>query len=163
MPPRWPFLLTLAAAIGCGGPHFDGRTFRNDTLAFQVGPIPSHWRQLSAAHALLAFRDDEGSATVGVNARCGRDGDDVPLESLTHHLFLHFTDRQVISQELLKLDGRDALRTEMQAELDGVPKNFTIYVLKKDGCVYDMLHIADHSGGGQAQFDQFATGFRTLQ
>jgi len=160
---RWSILVAFAAVVGCGGPHFDGHTYKDDSLAFRVGPIPQDWRQLSASHALLAFRDDSTSATIGVNGRCGKDGDDVPLESLTHHLFLHFTDRQVESQELLKLDGRDALRTQMLAELDGVPKRFTIYVLKKDGCVYDLLHIADASGGGQTQFDSFVAGFRTLQ
>ncbi len=163
MPRSWSFLVIVAAAVGCGGPHFDGRTYRNDSMAFQVGSIPSSWRELRASHALLAFRDDAQSATIGVNGRCGKDGDDVPLEALTHHLFLHFTDREVISQKTLTLDGRDAMRTEMLAELDGVPKRFTIYVLKKDGCVYDMLHIADRPGGGQAQFDSFVTGFRTLQ
>ena len=106
-------------------------------------------------HALLAFRDDAQSATIGVNGRCGKDGDDVPLQALTHHLFLHFTDREVISQKTLTLDGRDAMRTEMLAELDGVPKRFTIYVLKKDGCVYDMLHIADRLWGRTSPIRQF--------
>ena len=43
--------------------------------------------------------------------------DDVPLEALTHHLFLHFTDRKLIRQERLTLDGRAALRTELNASL----------------------------------------------
>ena len=163
MSPRWSFFVAFTVLAGCGGPHFDGRTYRDDSRAFQVGPIPGGWRPLSASHALLAFRDEATAATIGVNGRCGKDGDDVPLESLTHHLFLHFTDRDVESQEVISLDGRDALRTQMVAELDGVPKRFTVYVLKKDGCVYDMLHIADSSGGGQSQFDSFVAGFRTLK
>ncbi len=163
MPQRWSFALAFVLAVGCGGPQFDGRTYRNDSLAFRLGPIPAGWRQLEARHALLAFRDDATSATIGIGGRCGKDGDDVPLEALTHHLFIHFTERDVESQERLSLDGRDALRTQMLAKLDGVPKRFTVYVLKKDGCVYDLLHIADTTGGGQSQFDSFAAGFRTLE
>ncbi len=66
----------------------------------------------------------------------------MPLTALTHHLFLHFTDRELASQKTVELDGREALRSELTARLDGVPKHFVIYVLKKDGCVYDFMHIA---------------------
>lgn len=162
MPRIWPFLIALSA-LGCGGAQFDGHTYRGEGLAFRVGPVPDGWRELQASHALLAFRDDADGATIGVNGRCGQDGDDVPLEALTHHLFIHFTDRELKSQQTLALDGRDALRTEIVAELDGVPKAFTIYVLKKDGCVYDFLYIADVGRGAPEQFDRFVTGFRTLQ
>ncbi len=158
--------LFLAATMfaGCGGPHFDGHVYRGNELAFRVGPIPERWRPLEASHALLAFRDDSAGATVAVNGRCGKDGDDVPLESLTHHLFLHFTDREVLEQLRVPLDGREALRTAMFADLDGVPKRFTVFVLKKDGCVYDFFHIADRHAvhDGSAEFERFVAGFATL-
>ena len=116
---------------------------------------------LAADHTLLAFRDRSGGATIAVNGRCGKDGDDVPLESLTHHLFLHFTERQVAGQSKLALDGRDALRTVLLAKLDGVPKHFTVVVLKKNGCVYDFLRIG-HDGSTVQDFDGFVRGFSTL-
>jgi hypothetical protein len=69
-----------------------------------------------------------------------------------------------MSQEVLQMDGRDALRTEIRAELDGVPKHYTVYVLKKDGCVYDFLHIADSGAPAEsrAEFERFVRGFGTL-
>lgn len=149
---------------GCGGPTFNGRVFQNDELAFRVGPIPASWRGIEADQALLAFRDDKANATIAVNGRCGRDGDDVPLQALTHHLFLQFTDRHVLSQRRLAMDGREALRTELLASLDGVPKHFTVYVLKKDGCVYDFLHIAGGPAATKtAVFDRFVAGFAQLR
>jgi hypothetical protein len=61
------------------------------------------------------------------------------------------------------MDGREALRTEMVAALDGVPKRYTVYVLKKDGCVYDFLRIADGAGKTQEQsFERFVQSFSTL-
>ena len=77
---------------GCGSTQFDGRTYHGEGLAFRVGPIPSRWRSIEAETARVAFRDDVANATIAVGGRCGKDGDDVPLEALTHHLFLHFTD-----------------------------------------------------------------------
>jgi hypothetical protein len=156
--------LVVGLALACGGASFDGSTYRGEGLAFRVGPVPASWRAIEIDQALIAYRDDTKNATVAVNGRCGKDGDDVPLQALTHHLFLHFTDRDVVSQRVLAMDGRDALRTELKAELDGVPKHFTVYVLKKDGCVYDFLHIADAGAPaeGRAEFERFVRGFATL-
>jgi hypothetical protein len=154
--------LVLVLAVACGGSSFDGRVFHNGDVSFRVGPVPPNWRPIEATGALLAFRDDEAAATVALNGRCGLDGDDVPLEALTHHLFLQFTERELVSQKRVDLDGREALRTEMLAELDGVKKHYVVYVLKKDGCVYDFLYVSPRSDGAAAEFERFVSGFGTL-
>lgn len=161
MPARPLTLLLGLGAAACASQSFDGQVYRNGELAFRVGPVPADWQAIEAENTLIAYRDRDGSATIAVNGRCGKDGDDVPLESLTHHLFLHFTERQVQSQDKLALDGRDALRTVLLAKLDGVPKHFVVVVVKKDGCVYDFLRIgADDSGNDE--FERFVRGFSTL-
>src|SRR5512140_2771534 len=102
-PGRFEHLLAVVALAalalgGCGGPRFDGTTYQADKVAFRVGPTPPPWRRLDVDHAALAFRDDSRDATIAVNARCGADGDDVPLAALTQHLFLQFTDREILEQ-----------------------------------------------------------------
>ncbi len=155
-------LLAGLALGSCGKAAFDGSVYRGDDLEFRVGPVSPAWRAVEVEGALLAFRDDTRAATVAVNGRCGLDGDDVPLEALTHHLFLHFTDREIVSQQPLDLDGREALRTELVAELDGVPRRFVVYVLKKDGCVYDFMWIGGREGrAGLSDFERFVRGFST--
>lgn len=148
-------------ATACGGPRYNGGVYDDGVLRFRTGPVPSAWRAIEADGTLLAFHDDQASATVAVNGRCGVDGDDVPLASLTQHLFLQFTDRQQTSQEEVSLDGRAALRTELVGKLDGVPKHFLVYVLKKDGCVYDFWRIAGTEAGDVAPFESFVKGFAT--
>jgi hypothetical protein len=157
--------LAALSLTACGGATFDGRVFRNDDLSFKVGGIPGSWHAIDAEGALLAFRDDQTPATMAVSGRCGKDGDDVPLEALTHHLFLQFTDRTVESQTRIQLDGREALRTELSAKLDGVLKHFTVLVLKKNGCVYDFVYVAPVSAGatGEQRFDAFVQTFSTIQ
>lgn len=163
-----PSALGLAAGLSlgvlsCGGPSFDGRIYRNDDMAFRIGSLPPSWREIRVDGALLAFRDESAQATIAVNGRCGVDGDDVPLSALTHHLFLHFTDRDVTKQTRVSLDGREALETELVAELDGVPRRFLVVVLKKDGCVYDFMWIganpAEHASSDS--FRRFVNGFST--
>lgn len=147
----------------CGASAFDGSVYRDGDIAFRVGKRPETWRAIQVEGALLAFRDESSSATIAVNGRCGLDGDDVPLRALTHHLFLQFTDRRVIEQRTLTLDGREALRTELLADLDGVPRRFVVYVLKKDGCVYDFVWIGatDPSASASAAYQNFVQGFTT--
>jgi hypothetical protein len=145
-------------ASGCGAATFDGQLFRKDDVAFRLAHLPPNWRQIEINDTALAFRDDERGATVAINGRCGRDADDVPLQSLTQHLFLQFTERQLESQQLMPLDGREALETQMVAKLDGVEKHFHVVVLKKDGCVYDFLQIAGDRQDPDS-FRHFVSGF----
>jgi hypothetical protein len=164
-PPYWlgAAALALGLAAGCAGSRLEGQTYRGSGFRFRVGPVARDWRPIESSQSLVAFRADRDKATVALDGRCGKDGDDVPLTALTRHLFLYFTDRKVLSERTFSLDGRAALRTEMEAELDGVPKRFTVVVLKKDGCVYDFIYVEDVPGSreGRAQFDQFVAGFST--
>jgi hypothetical protein len=158
-------LLLSVVTTACASSGFDGHVYRNGDLRFRVGQVPASWRSIDADDALLAFRDDPANATVALNGRCGVDGDDVPLASLTQHLFLEFTDRDLGTQKPLTLDGREALRTEITASLDGVKKHYVVYVLKKNGCVYDFMYIAAAGSNAEAAatFDGFVQGFSTLE
>ncbi len=157
-------LVLFQLALSCAASSFDGKVYHGGDLSFQVGPIPASWRTIEAEGTLLAFRDDAQKATIALGARCGKDGDDVPLTALTQHLFLQFTDREPGEQKEITLDGRAALRSTLSAKLDGVPKTFVVIVLKKDLCVYDFLWIKDHSLAGEStEFDRFVDGFHALE
>lgn len=147
--------------LSCASQPFNGSVYDDGKLRFHTGPVPAGWHSIEADGTLLAFRDDQRSATVALNGRCGIDGDDVPLASLTQHLFLQFTEREQKSQQELMLDGRAALRTELVGKLDGVPQRFLVYVLKKDGCVYDFWRISDPGTDDSAPFEDFVKGFST--
>lgn len=158
----------LFPALGaCAGPALSGNVFRQGDVAFRVGPIPEHWQPLKdsgveADLAAFAFRSDRRALTVGVAGRCGRDSDDVPLRSLTQHLTIGFTGRDLLEEQEFTLDARAALRTEMRAKLDGVPKHLVFVVVKKDGCVYDFWRVTDQSGDDSGEFDGFVRGFATI-
>jgi hypothetical protein len=53
------------------------------------------------------------------------------------------------------------MHTVVVAKLDGVPKKFDVWVLKKDGCVYDLYYIAppDRYESGVGDFEGFVHGF----
>lgn len=160
---RPALVAAVLTILGCSASSWNGRVYRSGNVAFRVGEVPGSWHPMEASDGVLAFRDEATPASIAVTGRCGKDGDDVPLESLTAHLFLNFTERRVDSQTRFPLDGREALRTELWAKLDGVEKRFTVVVLKKDGCVYDFMHIAPPAApeAGRLRFITFVEGFST--
>jgi hypothetical protein len=153
-----------ALLTGCAGATYQDGVYRNEELAFRIAEPAGTWRNLELEGTALARRSDEAQATLALQGRCRQDGDDVPLQSLTHHLFLQFADRVLVSQVDTMLDGRAALRTELDAKLDGVAKEFIVTVLKKDGCVYDFMMIAAPGAraGATAAYDQWLASFHTL-
>jgi hypothetical protein len=157
--------LPLLAIVACSGSALRGDVYRGDGLAFRLGQVPPTWKRLEVKNVRLAFRDDANESTVLVNARCGTDGDDVPLQALTQHLFMMFTERETIEQQVVPMDGREAMHTVLRAKLDGVPKMFDAYVLKKDACVYDFVVIStpDKFDSNRQVFETFVSGFHTLR
>jgi hypothetical protein len=161
----WPVILPalLLASAGCGA-GLQGDTFHGPGFAFRIGALPPTWHQVDISHAALAFRDETDGASIVLNGRCGVDGEDVPLEALTQHLFMRFTEREIVDQKVVPFDHREALRSVVVAKLDGVPMKFETWVLKKDGCVFDMAFMAAplRFDRGAAEFERFVRGFATL-
>ncbi|MBL9028052.1 MAG: hypothetical protein JNL21_38025 [Myxococcales bacterium] len=154
--------LSVAACLtGCAS-TFDGSTYRGSGFVFEVPPAPASWQRMDVSDAALTYEDAATGATILVNGRCDRDGEDVPLRSLTQHLFIYFTDREIHEEKVVPFDGREAMRTDITAKLDGVQRRFVVWVMKKDKCVYDLTYIAppDRFDTGVPAFDTWASGFR---
>lgn len=158
-------VLLVGVVLGaCAASGLEGSVYRGDDFAFRFEPPSPGWQRLDASDAALAYRHDQHQAAILINGRCGLDGEDVPLQALTQHLFLDFTDREVTVQEVVPFDGREAMHTRLSAKLDGVPMRYDVWVLKKDGCVYDLLLLAPDEGFEPAlpDFEQIVRGFATL-
>jgi hypothetical protein len=155
---------SIMGSIGCASGGLQGDLYQGQGFAFRIAPPPEGWERLDVSHASLAYRDRTDGGTVVINGRCGVDGEDVPLEALTQHLFMRFTEREIVEQQTFAFDRREALRTVLSAKLDGVPMKFDVWVLKKDGCVYDLGYMAapGRFARGAAEFERFARGFATL-
>jgi hypothetical protein len=157
-------LIVIAGCAGAAPRSFDGATYRDGPVAFQIGAVPSTWRAVEVTDASLAYRDEAHGASILLNARCHRPDEGTPLVALTNHLLMGSTVREVVSQDTEPFDGREALHTKMRAKWDGVPISFDIYVTKKDGCIYDFVYMGDPTGydEGTRDFEGFVRSFRTL-
>jgi hypothetical protein len=162
--PRALLLVALAAAVlvaACGhaDSFVDGVLHKGD-LSIRIGPVPGGWEPLRVDGADLAYRDAANDGSALFDVHCERRDDDAPLSILTGHLIMGTTDRDIQSEETLPFDGREAMHTQMLAKLDGVPLQYDIYVMKKDGCVYDLVYVApaDRFAQGRGDFERFALG-----
>ncbi|SRR5260370_15824658 len=153
--------IAFALLAGCAhGDSFEDGVLRKGDLTVRVGRVPGNWRRIQVDGADLAFRDDARDGSALFDVLCGHRDYDAPLSILTQNLIMGTTERDFESQKLVPFDGREAMHTLLRAKLDGVPMQYDIFVMKKDGCVHDLVYVAppDRFAEGAADFERFAAG-----
>jgi hypothetical protein len=125
--------------VACGGAAFQDGVYTDEHTSYRVGDLPGAWQPVSADGNDLAFYN-RGMGTIAVNSTC-TEYDDVPLSALVNHLLFDTTGRRILVEETVTLVGRGARHVLVNLELDGVPLQLELYVLRKDGCVFDLSHV----------------------
>lgn len=157
--------LALAFVLAaCSGAALNGGPWRVGDAELRMSHVPDAWHRIDTEGGSVGFRDEANDASVLVNARCKVASDDVPLAALTNHLVMGTTARDYVTEETISMDGREALHTVLRAKLDGVPMTYDVYVLKKNGCVYDFVYVAAPSrfAAGAPAFERWVSGFRSV-
>ena len=160
---RRPSLAALLLALACGSSAtFRDGVYQNDYVRYRIGRLGPEWQRAGVGGNDLAF-ENEAFGTISVNSTC-TEYEDVPVAALVNHLLFDTTNRRFLTEEVVTLDGRGAHHAVVQAELDGVPLEIELYVLKKDGCVFDLGHIRSRSAPpeARAQFAAFVQRFAVL-
>ncbi len=131
----------FTAACSGGGTYVQGE-YANGETRYALRAPGEGWQSIDVDRQNdLAWRSASIGAVVQANSTCSVEYD-VPLTALTNHLFVGFTEREIESQELQPMDGREALHTHARAKLDGVVRELYFVVLKKDNCTYDFALVA---------------------
>lgn len=162
----WIGLLLVGSA--CGGWRGYGDTYYRrwergvrHEATYRFGMPGDGWRPLKEKGVQVAWWNDALDAAILLDSQCERHGDST-LEAFTDHLRIDFREWEVKSQEKLQLNGRDALRSVVEASIDGGPKTMMeLIVTKKNGCLFDLEYVAPpHSfEGGRAAFARVVAGF----
>jgi hypothetical protein len=112
----------------------------------------------------VGFYSAHAGSVIQLNATCRDDAEGAPLTTLTNHLLIGYTERRIVSQKEQALIGRAALHTVVEGELDGVAVTLDLYVVKRDGCIFD-LSLAGPSSrypAGKGAFADFVGGLRAV-
>jgi hypothetical protein len=139
----------------------DGDRVCAGDVCYRVGVLGDGWRMVHQEGASVGWFSDSVGGVIEANATCRDDADAAPLPTLTRQLLIGYTDRKVESQTTVPIDRREALRTRVDARLDGVPIALDLYVLKRNGCIFDLSYAAppDAFARGAGDFQHFVDGF----
>lgn len=165
--------LCLLALPGCRGWRNYGDTYyahrapekvasRETTYSF--GTPGGSWRPVRDVRDIQVAwvnPDLEGVGLIEVYAQCNEQGDS-SLAQYTDHLRIDWDDWAVVEQTEAELVGRAALRTVVDASLDGVKRRSELWVVKKNGCLFDLRYSAAATdfASGQPDFAGVVQGFR---
>lgn len=165
-------LLLVAVTLGSGcsagwrGDTYQAHRWPKDRArkeaTYTFGQPGETWRPVREAGAVqVAWLHPELAAFIEIHAQCDEQGDS-SLEQYTDHLRIDWTKWTVLEQQQTQMVGREALRTVVDAELDGVPRRNEFVVLKKNGCLFDLRYSAKPSTfeQGRPAFEQVVQGFR---
>jgi hypothetical protein len=159
-------LLTWLLA-GCGAHRPPGRwepalnRLCAGRVCFRVGALESPWRVAHVDGAAIGFFQPQLGAIIQATGTCRDDAEAAPLETLTRQLLIGYTERRVRSTELVPMAQREALHSVVDAKLDGVPVQLDLYVLKRNGCIFDLSYVAPpaRAAAGRPDFTRFVAGF----
>lgn len=159
------WLLWGLTTMGCATTGtLQGDVYRGVQTTYRIGTVGSEWTAVTVDRQNdLAWHNGAKGAVMQVDSNCDP-GLDIPLTALRSHLMIGFTEREVVEEEVVPMDGREALRTHFTAKLDGVPRDILLQILKKDDCVYDFGLITPIGSGfeeARVDFDQMLAGFTT--
>lgn len=159
------WLFVSLTGIGCATTGtLENGVYRGERTQYRVGPLSTDWTPVTVNHQNdLAWHSDAKGAVIHVDSDCDP-ALDIPLTALRSHLLIGFSEREAVEEELVPMDGREALRTHVRAKLDGVPREILIQILKKDDCVYDFGLITPPGAAFEdalRDFDDMLAGFTT--
>lgn len=155
---------TTACALttGCWGGHghLVENRFEDDKVSYDIGLPGEGWKPLQLDRADVAWHHPGLGAGLLVNSAC-EGVQDSPLIGLTNELLIGTTEREILEQNLVPWSKREALESIVTGKLDGVPRKRALFVLKKDGCVYDIVYDAPPASfeDGLAAYRRVRDGF----
>jgi hypothetical protein len=157
-------LVLVLWAAACGGSQsFRDRVFDDGTVRYRVGSLASEFEPISVGDNDLAWHHPS-YGTISVNATC-KQYEDVPARALLNQLLIGTTAREYRVEETVTLDGRAAQHLLADVEMDGVPITIDVYLIVKDGCVYDLTHVAGRERAESARpvFQKFVSQFAVIE
>lgn len=182
--------MTFALLLGssaCG--HWNGESeyhpprglsSKAGAVSFGIGLPGEGWKPYPEKESgvQVAWLSKKSSSVIQVRSQCAEHGDS-SLEMFTAHIGADFENWQVreldtgkkdrrgrpittLVQKNFRLAGRTAMRSTVDAELDGVPISLEVVVLKKDGCLFDLTLISPPASlkAEVPAFERVVKGFR---
>jgi hypothetical protein len=162
----WALAAVLPACAGWKGDTYHAHRFppklARKEATYRFGDPGPGWqpvRNIEDVQVAWTKRDIGGA--IEIHAQCDQQGDSA-LHEYTDHLRIDWTGWEVESQEEARLVDRAALHTVVTADLDGIVRRNEFWVVKKNGCLFDLRYSASphQFEQGRPAFARVVEGFR---
>jgi hypothetical protein len=134
-------------------------------IYYSVGLLPQGWERMSTRARTVSFYNESYRSSISTDAYCGKSVRDRTLLSLTGDIVTALEDRKFGDEKEFMLDGRGALRQQIEGKVDGVPTIVDLVTIRKDGCVFDFYLVSPKSAPVDAtlNFENFFGAFHYEQ
>jgi len=154
------FVLILFALTACASRHIVDGFLVDKARGFRIPILRDGWRQLEAEGAELAFQAEPGGQVAALFVSC-EERQATPLRILARQLFFGISPKRVVSQQMITLNGTDAIHTVLTGHLRATDVMVSSYVAKDDRCAYDLVYVASPEAFQDRlpEFERFVQGW----
>lgn len=158
--------IALACTIlsGCATWQVLDGTYLNEAKGFKLRLPSSIWTLEGGDEPELLFRHQTLPAGMMVNATCGGRAPSRELHVLGRHLLFGLKEKRVLKTDQTVLAEKEVLQTFVRGTFEGEELLVKSYVIKAEGCVYDLVYFADPEvyAEGEGEFEALVKGFELL-
>lgn len=132
------YALIIFIFSSCTSVKITDTTVAKRYTKYGIAKLSDAWIQKSFRNTDLFFVHRTMDATIYINAQCEKLSDST-LEAFTSQMLVGMGKFDILSQQRLMVKDREALISEIAANLDGVNRFLKIMVLRKNRCVFDAV------------------------
>lgn len=115
----------------------------------------------SPDHLDAAWKNQKNGNSISFLSDCDPKNDP-SLTSIQKGILQGIQKQEVIQSEYQKFNGRQALFTEVKGEVDGIPSQIKLVILRKNKCIYVLTYVGLNSkfAANQKEFEFFVQEFK---
>lgn len=153
-------MLLLFGLSACAGGRIEGGVFYSPK-GYRVSLPAGAWRASIEGPADLVLARAGLGAGILAHATCEGMPPARPLVVLARYLAFGLEGRKLLEQEEVTVGDRAGIRVLLEGRLDATPVKVEAFVLKGEGCVYDLVYAAPPAdfAAGQGEFRRLVGSF----
>lgn len=153
------FLILASGTSACALLGSDDDPVRKSgNISLEAPSAP--WQEMHISSADRVWQSRKTGNTIALNSMCQK-YTDVSLKKLQENILAGVENLKVRSEKTVMFKGREAERIVVDGTTDGIPITIDIFILKKNGCTYDLAYISRDKTfeSERPDFDKFLGGF----
>lgn len=150
---------TLMSSVSCVSVNLAKPDVKKAT-GVQYSAPGGNFKQFSPDHLDAAWKNSDNGNSISFLSDC-EPKNDPPLSTIQKGIIQGIHNQKMISSDYRKYNGRKALFTQVKGEVDGIPSQVKLVILRKNRCIYVLTYVTleNHFSANLPDFDRFVERF----